>query len=325
MAAQLDVPMEAVDADTVVPPKLAYPKAAYGAYILRPKLRKLQERFITEYPAVAVKQRWDGPQPAGEDSADVEGIMAKLVLDGSVGPVEQVAGATAAMEQLQVFMGRGFKRYDDRRNDPTVDATSKLSAYLHFGQISAQRVAYEVLNSDEYDIDPDGVEGYLDELITWRELAVNHVLYRPQYDAYEAIPDWAKRSLEKHAGDPREALYTPEELEAAATHDELWNAAQLEMVRTGRMHGYMRMYWAKKILEWSESPVRAIEAAVYLNDKYFLDGRDPNGYAGILWAIGGLHDRPWFDRPIYGQVRYMSYGGAKGKFDVAAYVKAFTK
>ena len=325
VAAQLDMPMAAVDAGTVVPPKLAYPKAAYGAYILRPKLRKLRERYITEFPAVEVKRRWEGEHPAGEDLNDIEGIMTKLELDGSVGPVEQAAGAAAAMEQLMAFMGRGFKRYDEKRNDPTVDATSRLSAYLHFGQISVQRVAYEVLNSDEYDIDSDGAEAFLDELITWRELAVNHVLYRPRYDAYEAIPDWAKRSLEKHADDPREAIYTSAELEAATTHDELWNAAQLEMVRTGRMHGYMRMYWAKKILEWSESPVRAIEAAVYLNDKYLLDGRDPNGYAGILWAIGGLHDRPWFDRPIYGQVRYMSYGGAKGKFDVAAYVKAFTK
>ena len=323
VAERVEVAMEAVDAHSIVPPRSAYPKACYGAYILRPKLRALRERFITEYPDVSVRVPWTGAEPAGVDERDVQGVMAQLDLDGSVGSVELASGPSAALEQMEAFIDCGFTVYDDKRNDPVADATSHLSAYLHFGQISSQRIAYEVLNSEAYEMNPEAGEGYLDELITWRELAINHALYNPHYNSYAGIPAWAQRSLEQHAGDPRDWIYTVQQLEVAQTHDELWNAAQREMMRTGRMHGYMRMYWAKKILEWSDSAAGAIAAAVYLNDKYLLDGRDPNGYAGILWAIGGLHDRPWFDRPIYGQVRYMSYGGAKGKFDVAAYVAKF--
>jgi deoxyribodipyrimidine photo-lyase len=322
VAERVDVRMDVVDGHTIVPPQLAYPKACYGAYILRPKLRALRERFITTYPDVRVRVPWTGAQPAGLDERDVAGVMAQLDLDGSVGPVEVAAGSAAALAQLRAFIDRGFKVYDDKRNDPVADVTSQLSAYVHFGQISAQRIAYEVLNSEAYEVNPEGGEGYLDELITWRELAINHALYNEHYDSYGGIPAWAQLSLEKHAGDPREWIYSTDQLEASATHDELWNAAQRQMVRTGRMHGYMRMYWAKKILEWSENAAAAIQAAIYLNDKYLLDGRDANGYAGILWAIGGLHDRPWYDRPIYGQVRYMSYGGAKGKFDVDGYIRA---
>ena len=316
----LGVRLEGVDAATIVPPRVAYPKAAYGAYLLRPKLRMLRERFLTEIPADAPDTAWLGNVPSSIDERDLETVLALVKPDKSVGPVGIAPGPAAAQGGLRDFIAKGFGVYAARRNDPMAQASSRLSAYLHFGQLSSQRVAFEVLNSEAYDAEPEAGEAYLDELITWRELAVNYVLYCASYNTYDGIPAWAQRSLSKHRDDPREFLYTLREFERASTHDELWNAAQLEMVRSGYMHGYMRMYWAKKILEWSESASAAIRMAVYLNDKYSLDGRDANGYAGILWAIGGLHDRPWFDRPIYGQVRYMSYGGAKSKFDVAAYV-----
>ena len=320
VAERLEMRLEAVDAATIVPPRLAYPKAAYGAYLLRPKLRALRERFLTEIPRVKVDFAWKGELLNALDEQDIGKLLLKVKPDESVPVAALPAGPMAARAAVREFIEQGFEQYEKQRNDPTVHATSRLSAYLRFGQLSSQQVAWEVLNSAAYEQNPDAGEAFLDELITWRELAVNVVLYNPNYSSYAGIPAWAQRSLEKHANDEREYLYTLEEFEAAKTHDELWNAAQMEMVRTGRMHGYMRMYWAKKVLEWSQSPAEAIQTCIYLNDKYFLDGRSPNGYAGILWAIGGLQDRPWFDRPIYGQVRYMSYGGAKSKFKIPAYV-----
>jgi deoxyribodipyrimidine photo-lyase len=169
---------------------------------------------------------------------------------------------------------------------------------------------------------------FLEELIVRRELAINYVARNPNYDRLEGCPAWARASLARHTEDARPHLYTAAQLESAATHDELWNAAQMEMTITGRMHGYMRMYWAKKILEWTETPDEAFEIAVMLNDKYFLDGRDPNGYAGIAWAIGGKHDRPWVRREVFGTIRYMSAAGMARKFDVRSYnekVNAMTR
>ena len=320
VANQLDMRLEAVDAATIVPPSLAYPKAAYGAYLLRPKLRAFRERFLTDFPSLTVDTAWKGEILNAIDEQNIEAMLLKVKPDDSVPIASLPSGSIAAHTAMHEFIEQGFEQYAKQRNDPTVQATSRLSAYLRFGQLSSQRVAWEVLNSEAYEQNPDAGEGFLDELITWRELAVNVVLYNPHYSSYEGIPAWARRSLENHAADTREFLYTVAEFEAANTHDDLWNAAQMEMVRTGRMHGYMRMYWAKKVLEWSRSAAEAIQTCIYLNDKYFLDGRSANGYVGILWAIGGSQDRPWFDRPVYGQVRYMSYGGAKSKFKIPAYV-----
>jgi deoxyribodipyrimidine photo-lyase len=164
----------------------------------------------------------------------------------------------------------------------------------------------------------------LEELIVRRELADNFCFYKQGYKTVDAFPNWAAESLNAHRADQREFIYSLEELEQARTHEELWNACQLKLVKHGKMHGYMRMYWAKKILEWTASPAQALEYAIYLNDRYSLDGRDPNGYVGILWSIGGVHDRPWFERPIYGTVRYMNANGAKRKFDTATYSETWT-
>jgi deoxyribodipyrimidine photo-lyase len=208
--------------------------------------------------------------------------------------------------------------YATKRNKPEVDATSRISAYLHFGQLSPIAVALAVEKVKAARVDK---AAFLDQLITWRELAVNFVRYNPDYDNFECAEPWAHRTLAVHAKDDRPVLYTPEQLENAQTHDLLWNAAQMQMVVHGWMHNYMRMYWAKKILEWTRTPAEAYRIAVDLNDKYELDGRDPNGYAGIAWAIVGKFDRPWFDRPIFGQVRYMSAASTGKKFDSKRYIQ----
>ncbi|NJO68235.1 MAG: deoxyribodipyrimidine photolyase, partial [Bacteroidetes bacterium] len=208
--------------------------------------------------------------------------------------------------------------YASERNDPVSDATSNLSPYLHFGQISSQYIVKMILNADQ---DTVSTEAFLEELIIRRELSDNFCLYNLNYDNFTSFPEWAKKTLNEHRQDRRDFLYTKDQFEMAATHDLLWNAAQTEMVKKGKMHGYMRMYWAKKILEWSPSPEDALSIAIYLNDKYELDGRDPNGYAGCAWAIGGTHDRAWNKHPVYGMVRYMNENGCRRKFNVDAYIK----
>jgi len=219
---------------------------------------------------------------------------------------------------LEQFINTKLNGYHDRRNNPNEDGQSNLSPYLHFGQLSAQYAALAVRNSDGPTADK---EAFLEELIVRRELADNFCYYNTNYDSYKGFPDWAKQSLLEHAQDKREYLYTKEELETGQTHDEIWNKAQTDMVQKGKMHGYMRMYWAKKILEWTRTPELAMEIAVYLNDTYELDGRDPNGYVGCAWSIGGVHDRAWFERPIFGKIRYMNANGLKRKFDVEAYLQ----
>ena len=226
---------------------------------------------------------------------------------------------------LDDFLGR-LDAYQDR-NDPTKKGQSNLSPYFHFGQVGPQRVALDVLEA--ISMSPDEItdirsvaHGFLEELIIRRELSDNYLWYNDQYDRFEGFPDWAQKTLNEHRDDPREYEYHLEDWEAAATHDELWNAAQREMVQTGKMHGFMRMYWAKKILEWTHTPDEALAIAIALNDKYELDGRDPNGYVGVAWSIGGVHDRAWTERPVYGKIRYMNENGCRRKFDVDAYIAA---
>jgi deoxyribodipyrimidine photo-lyase len=241
-----------------------------------------------------------------------------MPIDRSVSPVGTLAGGeSAAVETLGRFIKMRLKGYASKRNHPELDGTSQLSPYLHFGQIGPHRIALAVKDSDAPQIDR---KAFLEELIVRRELAINLVRFNPRYDSFDASEAWADRTLRVHAKDPRQILYTEEQLENAETHDPLWNAAHKQMVLTGWMHGYMRMYWAKKILEWSPSPAQAFEIAVRLNDRYELDGRDPNGYTGIAWAIAGKHDRPWPERPVFGKIRYMSYASTSRKFDSKAYI-----
>ena len=226
-------------------------------------------------------------------------------------------GEIAAKNKLDLLRD-SLAGYDEFRNDPTKDALSNLSPYFHFGHISPQRVALGIKNSSLPEQDKNS---FLEEMVVRRELSDNFCEYEPNYDYFEGFHDWAKKTLNEHRNDEREYLYPKEQFEHADTHDPLWNAAQNQMMNKGKMHGYMRMYWAKKILEWSPNPEEAMQVAIDLNDKYELDGRDPNGYAGIAWSIGGIHDRAWFERPVYGKIRYMNYNGCKSKFNVKRYIE----
>jgi deoxyribodipyrimidine photo-lyase len=240
-------------------------------------------------------------------------------LDAGVGEAPGPApGEKAARRLLNEFLEQRLPLYADHSNDPTRNAVSGLSAHLHFGQISSLRIALEVRRTDA---PAEAKDAFLEQLLVRRELAENYVLHEPDHDNLSGAPDWARRTLEDHRHDPREYVYSPEQFEAGATHDELWNAAQAEMINAGRLHGYMRMYWAKKILEWSASPEEALEVAFRLNDRYQLDGRDSNGVAGVMWSIAGVHDQGFKERPVYGKIRYMNAKGAARKFNVKAYIR----
>jgi deoxyribodipyrimidine photo-lyase len=256
---------------------------------------------------------WPGDVPA----PDWDGAAAGLAV-GEAGPpiTWRTPGSRAAGVALTAFLEQGLAGYDSARNDPVRDGQSDLSPYLHFGQLAPQRVAWEVARRPE-SADRDA---FLEELVVRRELSDNFCHHNPDYDRYEGLPAWARRTLEDHLDDPREHLYDLEQFETAQTHDALWNAAQTEMRLRGKMPGYLRMYWAKKILEWTRDPGEALDVAITLNDRWQLDGRDPNGYVGCAWSIGGLHDRPWTERPIFGKVRYMNLNGCKRKFRVDRYL-----
>jgi deoxyribodipyrimidine photo-lyase len=314
-AAAIGVSLEEVDAHNVVPCWLASPKAEYGAYTLRPKLKRLLPAYLEDFPPPARHPvAWEGEIPP----IPWERLPAGLTIDSRVPEVTWLApGERQARAALTNFLAEKLPFYGERRNDPTRDGQSDLSPYLHFGQLAPQRVALEVEGRPGHDASR---EAFLEELIVRRELADNFCFYQPHYDTFGGFPAWAQKTLNEHRRDRRGYLYSAAALESARTHDELWNAAQRQMVRRGKLHGYLRMYWAKKILEWTASPEEAQAVAIYLNDKYELDGRDPNGYAGIAWSLGGVHDRAWFERPVFGKVRYMSYNGCRSKFKVDAYI-----
>jgi deoxyribodipyrimidine photo-lyase len=248
-------------------------------------------------------------------------------LDRSVGPVDSfIGGSNAAYKRLKEFVNNDLANYQERRNHPETDGTSRLSPYLHYGHISVISIALAVEKAQaEGKVSQETRDSFINELVGWRELAVNFTRLDPNYDKLDCAEPWALKTLREHASDSRPHLYTMEQMAGGETHDELWNAAQLQMTKFGWMHNYMRMYWAKKILEWSPNPAVAYEWAVILNDKYFLDGRDPNGYAGIAWAIAGKHDRPWFDRPIFGTIRYMSGASTGRKFNSKKYISNVTE
>jgi deoxyribodipyrimidine photo-lyase len=290
-------------------------KLEYAAYTIRPKIRKLLPEYLEEFPKL---KRHPYNIHIAKKGTDWDDAVKSLRVDKNVRKVDWLKpGEEAAKRTLEVFLDERLYNYDARRNDPNENAQSDLSPYLHFGQISAQRVALE---AERYGRFVKSTEAFLEELIVRRELSDNYCRYNPDYDNLRRLPNWSSETLSSHRRDKREYVYTADEFENASTHDPLWNAAQREMVRKGKMHGYMRMYWAKKILEWSKTPEEAMQTAIYLNDRYELDGSDPNGYAGIAWSIGGVHDRPWFDRPVYGKIRSMTYDGCKRKFGVEKYI-----
>ena len=310
------VPLHEVDAHNIVPVWEASPKQEVGARTLRPKITKLLPVYLTDFPAV---EKHETTWPAAPPKAvDWDGVLASLKCDSSIPEVTWASpGYKGGMQNLEKFLTTRMGKFASKRNDPNDDACSDMSPWLHFGQVSAARCALEARpygkkHSEAY-------ASFIEELVVRRELSDNFCHYNPRYDSLEGCAQWAQDSLQLHASDKRPYVYSLEQLEKAQTHDQLWNAAQNEMVHRGKMHGFMRMYWAKKILEWTSSPENALKYAIFLNDKYNLDGRDPNGFVGCMWSIGGVHDMGWKERPIFGKIRYMNYDGCKRKFNIVGY------
>jgi len=304
-----------VESNVVVPVEAASPKEDFAAATLRPKILRQLESYLVPLKERVPKKSSLGLRMESLDIRDTEKILASLKVDGSVPAGAFKGGASRALDLLERFIDSKIDDYPEARNDPSKDGLSNLSPYLHFGQISPLEIALKVRRRGG-----PGAPAFLEQLIVRRELSINFVRYNPWYDAYKGLPDWCRATLAEHASVPRGYAYSEAEFEAARTHDPAWNAAQKELIITGKMHGTMRMYWGKKILEWSRTPVEGFKTALRLNNTYELDGRDPNGFAGVAWCFG-KHDRPWPERPIFGMVRYMNESGLRRKFDVEAYVR----
>lgn len=317
VASQLSVCLSEVDAHNIVPCWHASNKEEFAAYTFRPKIHRALTEYLTAIPTV---KKHPHAYNKKTPSTDWSAALKSLKVDTTVLPVTNIiSGEKAAHKALNDFVGKRLDTYDTQRNDPTLRGVSGLSPYLHFGQISAQRVA--LLVSETHDTSKQARDSYLEELIVRKELADNFCFYNPHHDKVSGAHAWAQKTIQEHAKDAREYTYTKEQFETAQTHDDLWNAMQLQMVNEGKMHGWCRMYWAKKILEWTPDTQTAIDIALYLNDKYELDGNDPNGVTGVMWSICGVHDRAWNERPIFGKIRYMNYAGAKRKFKIQSYIE----
>ena len=313
LAQQLLIPMSEVDSHNVIPAWTTSPKKEYAAYTIRPKIKRLLDDFLTDIPPLAphpipctvslspAYEMWSVPESTKLTTSSIFSLP---------------SGPDKALAAAKLFITSGLQTYGTRRNDPCQDGQSGLSPYLHFGQLSAQKLARMVLATNS----PEEVtEPFLEELIVRRELSDNYCHYEENYDSVEGFSEWAQKTLNQHRDDTREYTYSLEALERGKTHELLWNCCQLDLVHTGKLHGFLRMYWAKKILEWTINPETALQYAITLNDRYSIDGHDPNGYAGVAWSIGGVHDRAWGERPVFGKIRYMNEAGCKRKFDVNSY------
>jgi deoxyribodipyrimidine photo-lyase len=309
-----------IESDVVVPLEVVSGKAEYAARTIRPKIHKHLNDYLVEFKPTKIKKSSLQLRISGIDLSNIDAVLKKMALDRSVLPVSGFfkGGTARARKMFAEFLRRRFKNYVENRNQPQTDDVSHMSKYLHFGQISPLYLALQVQDTDKRL--KLAREAFIEELVVRRELAMNFVYYTPEYDSYRCLPNWARKTLSEHKKDKREQTYTRRQLEDAKTHDEYWNAAMQEMKSTGFMHNYMRMYWGKKILEWSQTPEQAFETTLAINNKYFLDGRDANSYTGVAWVFG-VHDRAWSERPIFGKIRYMAASGLERKCDIQAYVK----
>lgn len=353
-ARSVNVRLEAVDGNGLLPLE-ASPDAFPTAYAFRRHLQRVLPRHLFPFPLQdPLEDRTLPPAPvlphnfsSRWPAADLELLLAPeglapLPIDHGVPPVDLQGGAKAARHRLSSFLREGLDRYAALRNDPAADATSRLSPYLHFGHLSVHEVFLAVASAEGWNpgrLSPKATgsrtgwwgmgtaaESFLDQVVTWRELGYVFCRRKPrEYDRFESLPPWAQFTLERHAADRRDPLYSLEDLLSAQTHDPLWNAAQRQLLREGRIHNYLRMLWGKKVLQWSPHPREALAVLVELNDRLALDGRDPNSYTGILWCLG-RHDRPWApERPVFGTVRYMSSENTARKFDVKPYLRRYGK
>lgn len=308
-----------VESDVVVPVELVSPKAEYAARTIRPKIHRHLKDYLKGLKETVVKRSSLGLHIPGLKIERIKDLLQNLQVDRDVPPVSPyiTGGTSKAKTRLAQFIRNRLKDYVKNSNQPQTDDISCMSPYLHFGQISPVYVALEIMRAKN--APQSAKDAYIEELVVRRELAMNFVTYTPDYDKFTCIPSWATATLTDHKEDKREYIYSRRQLENAATHDPYWNAAMLEMKHTGFMHNYMRMYWGKKIIEWSRTPQHAYRTTLALNNMYFLDGRDPNSYAGVAWVYG-LHDRAWKERSIFGKVRYMAASGLERKCDIAGYV-----
>jgi len=317
VANSIKCPLIQIESDVVVPVETASNKEEYAAYTIRNNIKKRLTEFLKPISKEKVKFESLDCDIETIDLSDISKILLNMDIDKNVKPIDRFIGGTEqAKALLKDFLENKIKNYASQRNDPNLDSTSNLSPYLHFGQISPVFIALETMKLKK------GFEEFLEELIVRRELSMNYVYYNERYDSIKGVQNWALESLEKHRSDKREHIYSKDEFENAETHDEYWNAAQKQMVQTGKMHGYMRMYWGKKIIEWTKKPEDAFNIALFLNNKYELDGRDPNGFTGVAWCFG-KHDRPWIERPVFGKIRYMNAKGLKRKFNADAYAAKY--
>lgn len=317
VARRVTGPILFVETDAIVPVAEVSDHAEFAARTLRPKIHRQLAKFLKSSKPLAVARPSLDLVKRSLSLDDPGALCRALGVDETIAPSAHLAGGlSAANSLLRRFIGHRLEDYAEESNDPVLDGCSHMSPYLHFGQVSALDIALRVGKSNAPRAASDA---YLEQLIVRRELSLNACWFHPGYDRYDVLPAWAQKTLDQHRKDPREFLYARAQWEAGATHDPCWNAAQAEMVRSGQMHNYMRMYWGKKILEWSRSPEEAFETALFLNNKYEVDGRDPNGFVGVAWCFG-LHDRPWTERPVFGTIRYMNANGLRRKFDIQAYI-----
>lgn len=328
-----DASVAVVDTHNIIPAWVVSDKQEFAAHTMRRKVHKYFEHYLKDPETLKKHPHTAKHHPQGISFAAARKIVQSIPSNGTT--IDTVSGEKAAHKHLTSFLEKGLDTYALNRNDPSKQGLSGLSPYLHYGQLSSLRVALDVVQ--RLDIRPllfeearlipastapsdvDGMNALLEEMVVRKELSDNYCLHNKEYTSIKGGPEWGQKTLSEHRDDPRDFVYTRKEWEQAKTHDASWNAAQQQLLKTGKIHGYMRMYWAKKMLEWSETPEQALADCIYLNDKYSIDGGDPNGYVGILWSMTGLHDRPWQQRAVFGQVRYMNDGGLKRKFDIKKY------
>lgn len=313
LTTRLSIPFYEVDSHNIIPAWVVSEKKEYGAYTIRPKIKRLLDDYLTDTPTLqrhSVKLHEKELQAIKQfQTSPSSGFSTKGRLR---------AGEIEATLAARDFIQKRLTTYGENRNDPCLDGQSGLSPYLHFGHLSPQRLAWMVR---EEQLPPETTEPFLEELIVRRELSDNFCFYEKNYDSFDGFTEWAQKTLNLHKKDKREYSYSLSTLESGNTHETLWNCCQLDLVQSGKLHGFLRMYWAKKILEWTKDPETALSYAIILNDRYSLDGNDPNGYTGVAWSIGGVHDRAWGELPVFGKIRYMNEAGCRRKFDVKAYIQ----
>lgn len=319
--AKIDVAYFAVDSSCIVPMS-EIPHRQYGAYTIRPRIHRLLPTYLTPADPLKVKRRYDGSLPAFHTevtSDNIATLVASCDIDHSVTPSREFRGGSVEAEKrLADFLENKLRSYANGRNEPSKNVTSHMSPYLHFGHISSLEIALRVsAYAKEHKLMADE---YLEELIVRRELAFNYARFVEHPGDLKNLPDWCQLNMQKHAKDKRDPLYTPQQFEQAETHDQLWNACQMEMLLRGKIHGYYRMYWGKKVIEWSRSFEEAAQTMIDIHGRYALDGRDPATYTNIFWCFG-LHDRPWPERAVFGKMRFMSLDGMKRKTNTQAYIE----